>query len=598
MKQLIINLVAAAVIVAGAFGQTTKGITVGTDGQVVAPTNLWTANALNIANALNANASVFLSKSLALYDSEFDETPALRFFDGGVFMLPEYAPGFRDELGLGDAATSATGETGLAVLQADSYEEFWAAIGANWTDNEGPGMQSGPSAPGNFLTRWTASGAGPGDGEFDFVPASQYALSSLSISTTAPLSGGGNLTANRTLTVSAATTSATGVSELATDAETQTGTDTGRTITPSALAAWWTWVKTQAQTIGGSWIFSNDLTVQNNLTAGDAPGDNHTIRGNVRGQDQTSANADSYMTRQLVESDAARIPDSLTLIDRCIGGTVSSGNVGQLGWSFSGTSTTVLLSASIQLQSQFPMVAAANSGFLHLAQLGYNPPGGIYSRSTGRTFTMRGKFFPANFMTAGKPVSWSFSFANHSGGNPPTRIIPANAAGIAAIDPEDRTWSASAAFAVGDTTAPVAPNGFRYICTTAGTTAASEPTWPTTFASTVTSGGAVFTCLGRAGQATFIFFVTGADPLVNITVASSTVNIPTTSAQVAYELSIRATASGYAFSVNGETEVAIADTTTLVGSPLIGTRSDASPSAGGTYIQMSEFRFFGITRFP
>jgi hypothetical protein len=56
------------------------------------------------------------------------------------------------------------------------------------------------------------------------------------ISTTAPVTGGGDLSANRTIAVSAASTSASGVSELATNTETTTGTDTGRTITPDALA--------------------------------------------------------------------------------------------------------------------------------------------------------------------------------------------------------------------------------------------------------------------------------------------------------------------------------------------------------------------------
>lgn len=57
-----------------------------------------------------------------------------------------------------------------------------------------------------------------------------------SISTTAPLTGGGDLSADITLAVSAATTSASGVSELATTAETSTGTDTGRVVTPDGLA--------------------------------------------------------------------------------------------------------------------------------------------------------------------------------------------------------------------------------------------------------------------------------------------------------------------------------------------------------------------------
>ncbi len=57
------------------------------------------------------------------------------------------------------------------------------------------------------------------------------------ISTTAPLTGGGDLSTNRTLAVSAASDTAAGVVELATDAETVTGTDTTRATTPAGVAA-------------------------------------------------------------------------------------------------------------------------------------------------------------------------------------------------------------------------------------------------------------------------------------------------------------------------------------------------------------------------
>ena len=52
------------------------------------------------------------------------------------------------------------------------------------------------------------------------------------ISTTAPLTGGGDLSANRTLAVSAASETATGVLEIATAAEMTTGTDDVRAVTP------------------------------------------------------------------------------------------------------------------------------------------------------------------------------------------------------------------------------------------------------------------------------------------------------------------------------------------------------------------------------
>jgi hypothetical protein len=132
---------------------------------------------------------------------------------------------------------------------------------------------------------WSSVGSTPttlaGYGIGDAVPSAR------AISTTAPLSGGGNLTSNLTLSVGNATTSDTGVVELATDAETQTGTDTARPVPVSALAAWWTWVKTQAQT------FTGNLTVQGSTNLGDASGDAHVFRGSMTAQDATAVAANN-----------------------------------------------------------------------------------------------------------------------------------------------------------------------------------------------------------------------------------------------------------------------------------------------------------------
>lgn len=51
----------------------------------------------------------------------------------------------------------------------------------------------------------------------------------------------------------------------------------------------------------------------------------------------------------------------------------------------------------------------------------------------------------------------------------------------------------STAVSSGDTVIPATPNGRMYRCTTAGTTAAGEPTWPTTSGGTVSDGTAVWT---------------------------------------------------------------------------------------------------------
>lgn len=61
-------------------------------------------------------------------------------------------------------------------------------------------------------------------------------------------------------------------------------------------------------------------------------------------------------------------------------------------------------------------------------------------------------------------------------------------------------WRASVAVVVDQRVPPTTPNGHNYKCTTAGTTGATEPTWPTTPGSTVTDGTVVWTEDGIAIQ--------------------------------------------------------------------------------------------------
>ena len=75
--------------------------------------------------------------------------------------------------------------------------------------------------------------------------------------------------------------------------------------------------------------------------------------------------------------------------------------------------------------------------------------------------------------------------------------------GVDANQPDDlykllkgTAWEASTAYSLGDIVVPTAglENGFRYECTTAGTSGGSEPTWPTTEGATKTDGTVVWTC--------------------------------------------------------------------------------------------------------
>ena len=64
-------------------------------------------------------------------------------------------------------------------------------------------------------------------------------------------------------------------------------------------------------------------------------------------------------------------------------------------------------------------------------------------------------------------------------------------------------WTASTAVSVGNYYRPTTPNGIRYYASVAGTTAGTEPVWPTGAASTVTDGGVTWTEDGRDGNANF-----------------------------------------------------------------------------------------------
>lgn len=85
-------------------------------------------------------------------------------------------------------------------------------------------------------------------------------------------------------------------------------------------------------------------------------------------------------------------------------------------------------------------------------------------------------------------------------------------------------WTASTAVTTSSYVVPNTGNGRLYKCTTAGTTAGSEPTWPTTNGGTVSDGTAVWTEQTTAMEAgTFPVEVTGGS-YARVAVAASLAN--------------------------------------------------------------------------
>jgi hypothetical protein len=140
----------------------------------------------------------------------------------------------RTNLGLGTAATKNTGTTAGTVAAGDDSR----ITGAVQTSLNLSDLTNTTTARTNLGLGTAATTASS-----DYATAAQGAAANTAvqpartISTTAPLSGGGDLSANRTLSVSAATDTAAGVVELATNAETITGSDTTRVVTPSGFSA-------------------------------------------------------------------------------------------------------------------------------------------------------------------------------------------------------------------------------------------------------------------------------------------------------------------------------------------------------------------------
>lgn len=430
--------------------------------------------------------------------------------------------------------------------------------------------------------------------------------STRTISTTAPMTGGGDFSANRTFGISTATTNAVGVSQLATDTEIQTGTDTAKVVRVSGLSAWWTWIKTQAATIAGAWTFSGPLTASGNLTVngnttlGDASGDSLTINaGTISAPNASGTSSDSLAkvgtldTRYGPASVTASVPAELSLRDYFVSGTNTSGQIGSLGWTLFGTGAGAAYIGGSG--GSFGLTPPAITSSLATASLSF--PNTSYtgadfaSTSTTRQPEMIASIGSGAFGMRNRSLSFSFLA---TGGTFPTlqSTTAPNAYGIRYIPPAT-TWTANTTYSIGANAKPVTPNSLKYICTTNGTSSGSEPTWPTTIGTTVADGTVTWTCAGMDGNAShlFEFFVTGADPIVNITTANSTVAM-SSSANQFYALKMRRSGSAVYFSVNGEAEVSLSTNATYTGRPAFSVRNDTNASASNVFQPIDYFGFY------
>jgi prepilin-type N-terminal cleavage/methylation domain-containing protein len=72
-----------------------------------------------------------------------------------------------------------------------------------------------------------------------------------------------------------------------------------------------------------------------------------------------------------------------------------------------------------------------------------------------------------------------------------------NDAGVRWTEDTPPQWAQFTTYSIGAFVVPTTKNGHRYRCTSAGTSGASEPTWPTTKAATVVDGSVTWTENGK-----------------------------------------------------------------------------------------------------
>ena len=224
------------------------------------------------------------------------------------------------------------------------------------------------------------------------------------------------------------------------------------------------------------------------------------------------------------------------LNEHFIGGTTTSGNVGEMGWSFT------------DVRGTGSLTQAANAGYFNV---------GVVSVVTGSTRRdCRGLALAGNaidFTTAAMnsiPSIFRFRFrlpnyattsafiglSNWDGtATRPTRFI-----GITAR-PASSAWVANTVYAVGQYVRPTVANGRRYYASVGGTSdPVTQPTWPTTAGGTVVDNTVTWTEDGRDGDAEFQFNTTNsADELTGTQTQASTPASLVSVNEFVHELTIR-----------------------------------------------------------